>query len=67
MILGLLVDARVKCCEAPREGGRLGFKGSVCVCVCLCVSVMVRNWRTEDKGLRTDHVLVGRFLRVPGF
>lgn len=29
--------------------------------------VMVRNWGTEDKGLWTDHVLVGRFfLRVPG-
>lgn len=33
----------------------------------MCVCVMVRSWGTEDKGLRTDHVLVGRFFRrVPG-
>ena len=48
MILGLLVEARVKCCEAPREGGRLGFKGSVCVCVRVCVCVFVCECDGEE-------------------
>lgn len=53
--MGVLVEARAKCCEASREGGRPVFKGSVCVRVC----VMVRIRGTEDKGLRTDRVLGG--------
>lgn len=52
VILGVLVETRVKCCEASREGGRLGFKGSVCMCVrvcaCACAYACTHLWNIRD-------------------